>query len=299
MFNELPLSGSGRRPTRTRWTFLLSLGGELTVLAVLLLIPLIYVQGLPGWHETILVPPPPPSAAPNVARATTQTPPRGATMVTVPAFIPPHAVVIHDSFARSSSPGSGTVPILGTIPGAGNDSRWTSILPSTNPTPPATQPAGPSRIQQVGGNVEAAKLIRMVRPFYPSIARQAHIEGTVVLSAIIGNDGTVELLHYVSGPPLLVQAAIDAVRQWRYEPTLLNGRPVAVETTIKVIFTLGDAGGGASGPQMGAASADASSTQGGRVDIRVSPHRTILSKRALAALRRQVRQPRLLPITSG
>jgi len=297
MFNELPLSGSERRPTRTRWTFLLSLGGELTVLAILLLIPLIYVQGLPfGWHEIILMPPPPPTAAPNVARATSQTPPRGATVVTVPAFIPPHAVVIHDSVTRSSRPGSGTVPIAGAIPGAGNDSRWTSILPSTNPAPPPAQPANSSPVQ-IGGNVEAAKLIGMVRPFYPSIARQAHVEGTVVLSAIIGSDGTVEFLHYVSGPPLLVQAALDAVRQWRYEPTLLNGRPVAVATTIKVIFTLGDSGGGAAGPQMGAASADASSTQGGRVDIRVSPRSTILGKRALAALRHHVGQPRLLLVT--
>ncbi len=254
MFNELPLSGPKRRPTQTRWTFLLSLGGELTVLAVLLLIPLIYVQGLPfGWHETMLLPPLPPTAPPTMARATSQAPPRGATMLAMPAFIPPHPVIVHDSFATSAAPGSGNVPIPGTIPGTGSNGRWTSILPSTGPAPPPASTTGPSRVK-LGGDVEAAKLIRMVRPIYPSIARQARIQGTVVLTAIIGEDGRVEMLHYVSGPPLLVQAALDAVRQWRYAPTLLNGRPVSVETTITVVFTLGDPGGGAPGGP-GAASA--------------------------------------------
>jgi protein TonB len=103
---------------------------------------------------------------------------------------------------------------------------------------------------KLGGDVEAAKLLHMVRPIYPPFARQARIQGTVVLSAIIGEDGRVEMLRYVSGPALLVQAALDAVRLWRYAPTLLNGRPVAVETTITVVFTLGDPGGapGGSGP---------------------------------------------------
>lgn len=244
MFNELPLSGPERQPTRTRWTFLLSLGGELTVLAVLLLIPLIYVQGLHfNWQETTLLPPPPPTAPPNVARASTATPPRGSTLLTTPTFIPPHATIIHDAFTTPTA-GTGSVAVPGTIPGAGSNDRWTSILPKNGPAPPAAAPAAPSRIR-LGGDVEAAKLIRMVRPFYPDLARQARVEGTVVLSAIIARDGTVEELHYVSGPALLVRAAEDAVRQWRYMPTLLNRRPVAVETTIKVIFELGDSGGGA------------------------------------------------------
>jgi protein TonB len=247
MFNELPLSGPERRPTRTRWTFLLSLGGELTVLAVLLLIPLVYVQGPPfTWHETTIALPSAPTAPPTVAHAATATPPRGATVFTIPAFIPPHATVVRDSFKNANAPGAGSTAIPGAIPGIGNNGRWTQILPKTGPTRPAAAPSAPSRIR-LGGDVEAAKLIRMVRPFYPPIARQAGVEGTVVLSATIATDGTVEALHYVSGPALLVQAAMNAVRQWRYEPTLLNGGPVAVETTIKVIFVLGDSGGG--GPQ--------------------------------------------------
>jgi protein TonB len=73
---------------------------------------------------------------------------------------------------------------------------------------------------------------------YPPLARQARIQGTVRLQAIIAKDGTIQSLEVVSGHPLLVQSALDAVRQWRYQPTLLNGEPVEVSTTVDVIFTL-------------------------------------------------------------
>jgi len=103
--------------------------------------------------------------------------------------------------------------------------------------PPPPRPSV-SRIK-VGGNVQSASLIRQVMPMYPPIARTAHISGTVVLHAIIAKDGSIEELQYVTGPPLLMRAAMDAVRQWRYRPTLLNGEPVEVDTTISVVFTLG------------------------------------------------------------
>jgi len=90
----------------------------------------------------------------------------------------------------------------------------------------------------VGGNVQAARLINKVQPLYPPLARQTRISGTVKLHAIIGKDGTVQRLEVQSGHPLLVQAAQDAVRQWRYQPTLLNGEPVEVDTEIDVIFSL-------------------------------------------------------------
>ena len=96
---------------------------------------------------------------------------------------------------------------------------------------------GPQRIR-VGGNVQQANLIRKVTPVYPPLAKQARISGTVELNAVIGKDGTVQDLKVAKGHPLLVQAAIDAVKQWRYKPTLLNGEPVEVQTTIDVNFTL-------------------------------------------------------------
>lgn len=110
-----------------------------------------------------------------------------------------------------------------------------SAQQSSTQTPAAEQPA---RIR-VGGNVMAAKLAHQVLPIYPEIAKTAHISGTVVLHAIVGKDGSVRQLQFVSGPPLLMRSAMDAVRQWQYEPTLLNGEPVEVDTTVSVVFTLG------------------------------------------------------------
>jgi protein TonB len=92
---------------------------------------------------------------------------------------------------------------------------------------------------RVGGNVQQANILREVTPIYPPIAKTAHIQGTVVLHAIISKDGSIEQLEYVSGPPLLMKNAMDAVRQWRYRPTMLNGEPVEVDTTVSVVFTIG------------------------------------------------------------
>lgn len=110
----------------------------------------------------------------------------------------------------------------------------------SNPAPPPANPASlPMRIR-IAGKVQVAKMIHQVQPVYPQIAKAAHVEGTLVLHAVIAKDGSVVELMYVSGPRLLMRAAMDAVRQWRYEPTLLNGQPVEVDTTISIIFTLGD-----------------------------------------------------------
>jgi TonB family protein len=103
---------------------------------------------------------------------------------------------------------------------------------------PTQSTAQPQRIR-IGGNVQAAKLIHQPLPVYPQIAKTAHIEGTVVIHAIIAKDGTVKEAQYVSGPPLLLRSAMDAVKQWVYEPTTLQGQPVEVDTTISVVFTLG------------------------------------------------------------
>lgn len=107
--------------------------------------------------------------------------------------------------------------------------------PQQNPV--AQNPQAPLRI---GGNVMEKKVAHMVFPVYPQIAKAAHVSGTVVLHAIIAKDGSVESLKVISGPDLLVGAAMDAVKQWKYQPTLLNGQPVEVDTTISVVFVLAD-----------------------------------------------------------
>jgi TonB family protein len=95
----------------------------------------------------------------------------------------------------------------------------------------------PGRIR-VGGNVQSAMIVRKVPPLYPAAAKAARVQGVVHLSVVLGLDGTVQQLDVLSGPEELVQAATDAVKQWVYKPSLLNGNPVQVETTIDVNFTL-------------------------------------------------------------
>ena len=90
----------------------------------------------------------------------------------------------------------------------------------------------------VGGRVQTANLISQVPPVYPSEARAAGIEGQVVLNIVIGKDGAVSSVQTMQGNPALVQAAMDAVRQWKYKPTLLNGQPVQVKTQVMVTFSL-------------------------------------------------------------
>ncbi len=110
---------------------------------------------------------------------------------------------------------------------------------ATDAPPPPAPPGGVRRIR-VSAGVQEAKIINKVAPVYPPLARQARIQGTVKLHAIIGTDGTIEQLEVVSGHPLLIRAATDAVKQWRYKPTLLEDQPVMVETYIDVIFGLGE-----------------------------------------------------------
>jgi protein TonB len=91
---------------------------------------------------------------------------------------------------------------------------------------------------RVSQGVSQGLLIRKVQPAYPPLARSARIQGTVVLQALIGKDGSIQNLRVVSGHPMLTNSALEAVRQWKYKPYYLNGEPVEVETTINVNFTL-------------------------------------------------------------
>ena len=107
-----------------------------------------------------------------------------------------------------------------------------------NPPPSDAKPKPPISRIRVGGNVMAAKITKSVTPEYPAIAKRAKICGTIVLHAIVAKNGSINDLKYVSGPPLLMKAALDAVRQWHFSPTLLEERPVEVDTTINVVFHL-------------------------------------------------------------
>jgi protein TonB len=115
-----------------------------------------------------------------------------------------------------------------------------ALTPAPPPPPPLPPPKPPqSQPIRVGGDIQNALAINRPNPVYPPLARQARIQGTVLLEALISKGGTIENLKIISGHPLLAPAAVEAVRHWRYRPTLLNGEPVEVQTTIEVHFSLG------------------------------------------------------------
>jgi protein TonB len=130
---------------------------------------------------------------------------------------------------------TGGVP--GGVPGGSMAGVIGGMIGNAPPPPPPPKPATPKRIR-VGGQVEAAKVAFGPQPEYPQIAKMARVQGVVRLAAVISENGTIQDLRLISGPPLLVKAAMDAVSRWRYQPTLLNGDPVQVETEIDVNFTL-------------------------------------------------------------
>jgi len=152
-----------------------------------------------------------------------------------PKVIPKDIKIIKEDEQPDMSAGmAGGVP--GGVAGGSMGGVIGGVIGGVGGAPAPPKPTQ-SRIRQ-GGNVTAASLINRVQPVYPPLARQTRISGTVRLHAIIGKDGSVQQLEVMSGHPLLVQSALDAVRQWRYRPTQLNGDPVEVDTTIDVIFSL-------------------------------------------------------------
>ena len=145
-------------------------------------------------------------------------------------------------------------------PSPGGDGS--AVTPALSGRPPASAPGSSPQQVQIGQAVSQGLLISKVQPTYPPLARQARVQGTVVLHAVIGKDGSVQDLQVVSGHPMLIQAAMDAVKQWRYKPYLLMGKPVQVQTTINVNFELSN-GPSEAQPSEQATAAENSSSQSG------------------------------------
>jgi periplasmic protein TonB len=225
------------------WNFLISLSAELVVISLALLIPLAYSDHLPPvhWKEIIAVKPPPrPIPVPP-------TPTRNSTgSSTMLSMAPIQRPIFH--WGASSHPAQATTefttdaPPTITFQSAGDGLPGPSLgvlITRTPAAPPPQHTATPSGPIRVGGSVQMAKIIRKVMPVYPVLARSARISGVVHLIGIIAKDGTIRNLQLVDGHPLLSPAAIQAVEQWVYKPTLLNGEAVEVIAPIEVNFTLG------------------------------------------------------------
>jgi protein TonB len=237
MFEELLVSNPYATKTNKRWTVLVSFVFQVTFLGILLLIPLIYTEALPkAMLATLLVapppppPPPPPPAQVQVVRKV-QVHLMDAGKLMAPKAIPKNVTIIKEE--AEPDMGGMVGGVVGGVAGGSMSGVIGGVIGGMPGPPKPVQ----SRIK-VGGNVTAARIVNRTTPVYPPLARQTRISGTVRLHAIIAKDGTVQQLEVLSGHPLLVQAALEAVRQWRYQPTLLNGEPVEVDTTVDVIFSL-------------------------------------------------------------
>lgn len=241
--------------TRKTWTVLVSFIGQCLLVGVMILIPMIYFDTLPSTQLTsfLVAPPPPPPPPPPPAAAPVKVVkviPRqfDAGKLMAPREIPKEIAKIEED---ELPPVTGAVGVIGGVPGGvpggaaggvigGIIGSVPTAAPPPPPPPPVKEKEKPKPVQRirVGGNVQAARLIHQPKPVYPPLARQARIQGTVRFNAIIGKDGRIENLTVVSGHPLLIPAATEAVKQWVYKPTLLNGEPVEVVTQIDVNFTL-------------------------------------------------------------
>jgi protein TonB len=239
MFDEMVVSSPNPKKTNKPWTVILSMIFQVAFLAVLILIPLIYTEALPKtMMATLLVapPPPPPPPPPPIAQVVHVKPQvhlMDAGKLVQPKVIPKDIKIIKEDAPDMSGMQGG---VVGGVAGGQMGGVIGGVIGGVGAAPPPPKPAQ-QRIRQ-GGQVQAAKLVNKVQPMYPPLARQTRISGTVRLHAIIAKNGSVEQLEVISGHPLLVQAALDAVRQWKYQPTTLNGENVEVDTTIDVIFSL-------------------------------------------------------------
>jgi protein TonB len=219
---------------------------EALLVGVLVVVPLIYTQALPVQMlgGVIHVPPPQgPPRAPGPAPHVKATPHQAVDLLHGRIVIPDHVVqIVENPEPPTTGLGAGRW-VIGAIPGGTQaTSAIVNSLPGGTGLPPLPEPRVPAKVRMIreGGEVIAAKCLRQTKPVYPPMAILARVQGTVVLQAIIGRDGTVQDLKVVSGPALLIRAAMEAVKTWRYQPTLLNSEPVDVLTEISVNFTLTD-----------------------------------------------------------
>ena len=243
MFADSMLETSWAQRTRRSWTTMTSFGLQALMIGFLLLLPLWKTVGLPSVR--VLPTPvswgaPPPAVAPVRHQNTTTLVQSNLAdnVLIAPREIPRHIAHIEEVEAPPQLSFNG----LGVPGGTGNGSRngvWESLNNSFRPVAPlaATVPPPAAHVFRTSTILEGS-LIRRVQPVYPPLARSARIQGSVVLAAIISKQGTMENLHALSGHPMLVPAAIDAVSQWRYKPYVLNSEPIEVETQITVNFLL-------------------------------------------------------------
>jgi periplasmic protein TonB len=244
MFAESLLEISWAQRSRRSWTTATSFGLQAIVIGGLLTVPLLRTVGLPPGR---VLPTPiswgaPPPLAPQIQREHVTTLNQSNisdNRLITPPSIPPQVAHIVEATAPPQVNYNGGSGVEGGTGTGSRDGVWQAIDASLRP--PVTLPAPPATIRQFRtSSMLQGSLAHRVEPVYPPMARIARVQGAVVLEAVISKTGTIENLRLISGHPLLVSAAIEAVSQWRYRPYLLNGEAIEVETQITVNFILGN-----------------------------------------------------------
>jgi protein TonB len=241
MFEDSLIESGGRLKTKRGWTSIVSFAIQIMIIGVMVLIPLIFTEALPkGQMMFLLVAPPPPPPPPPPAAAVVHVKQIQTDIVNgelrTPTKIPQKVKMIQEDEAP---PAMATTGVVGGVPGGVPGGSMGGVIGSVLSSTPVAVPkiATPQRVR-VSLGVSQGLLIRKVPPAYPPLARQARIQGVVVLQAQISKEGNIINLNLISGHPMLAPAAIEAVKQWKYKPYLLNGEPVEVDTQVQVNFTL-------------------------------------------------------------
>ncbi len=244
MFEDSLVESGGRLRSKQGATTAVSFILQILLIGVLVLLPLVFTEALPKQQlMTFLVappppppPPPPPAATPEIKVVKKVTTELDNGELRTPTKIPKKIQMIKED---EPPPSTGVAGVVGGVPGGVPGGAVGGVLGGIISGTPTAVPkvATPQRVR-VSQGVSQGLLIHQVKPSYPALARQARIQGTVVLQAVIGKDGNIQNLKVVSGHPMLAPAALEAVKQWKYKPYYLNGEPVEVDTTINVNFTL-------------------------------------------------------------
>jgi protein TonB len=236
MFEDSLMESGHRIKTKQGMTMSISFIVQAVLIGFLILLPLIITEGLPTrmLMAAIVAPPPPPPPPPPPA-PTPHVVQRVSEIVNgelrTPSKIPKKIEMIKEE--EAPPPSNGVMGgVVGGVPGGSTGGVIGGLISSTAPPPKV---AAPQKLR-ISSGVAEGNLVNKVEPQYPQMAKVAHVQGDVVLQALIAKNGSIENLRAVSGHPILIQAAMEAVKQWRYKPYLLNGEPVEVETTITVKF---------------------------------------------------------------
>jgi protein TonB len=235
MFEDSTFESNGRIRTRSRVWMAAAFAFNASLLLALILIPLIYPEALPRQFATFLMAAPVFEPEPQPVPAQPAHPFEGAPQISdghiyAPSRIPDSIKIL---LRPEGPPPSATA--AWDQEAALSDNQANLFRGHGGPVVVRREPSGPVRVPST---IVAGMILQKTMPVYPPIAVAARQQGTVTLHAVISKTGAIENLRVASGPAMLQQAAVDAVRTWRYRPYLLNGEPVEVETEVNVVFTL-------------------------------------------------------------